>query len=214
MKKEVNMRFDSVSKKSAAVLLLLALAVHASFSQDITLDAVCAGLASHKVTTGNFTQEKKINDKRTLKSFGTFVLSASGIALNTQKPLKTSMAVTENSFIQVTADGTRSVMDASSNEVFRSVAGTVYAMFSGDKEELERNFTIDFSSQSDGWRMVLEPKDQTIASAIKSVTMGGTFKGKDCLLEYFILGDNTKYTFSGHAFKDSLSNEEKAYFSK
>ena len=88
------------------ICFLMAFSAATLFAQNATLDSVCESLTKNTVTTGNFTQEKKLPSvKRALKSYGTFVFCKDGIVWNTTRPVKSSLAVTSTKLVQFTPDG-------------------------------------------------------------------------------------------------------------
>ena len=167
------------------------------------------------MTTGNFTQEKKIaNAKRSLKSSGTFLFSSTLVIWDTEKPVASSLIVTNDKIIQKSPNGKTSVLSGSDNEAFKGVSQSVTALFSGDKSALERNFTINFSSTATTWKMVLTPKDKTVASAMKTITVSGTGNAKSSVFTNLSVeqldGGTINYAFTDHKYKEELSDAEKA----
>ncbi len=83
-----------------------------------------------KVTSGDFIQEKNAAKlKRALRSSGKFIFCDEGILWQTLKPFPSTMAVTKTSIIQTKPDGSKIVTDGSSNQVFTSVAETLFFNF-------------------------------------------------------------------------------------
>lgn len=184
----------------------------------ITFDTVCNGLTSHKVTVGDFTQTKKSSAvHRELKSSGHYIISGSGIVWETTKPFPSVLVVTETKIKQTLPDGTSSVIDGADNSVFASVAGTLSSLFSGDREKLEKNFTVCFLSSSDFWKMILYPKDANISSVMRSITLSGKSKSAvdtslDSVLIDGVSNDTILYTFKNQQYKEALNEDEKALF--
>ena len=187
-------------------------------AEGATVDSVLTSLTSRNVTTGNFIQEKySAKLKKPLKSSGSYVFCRDGIVWQTLKPFKSSMTITQTSLIQVKADGSKTVIDGSANEVFRSVANTVSSLFSGTRTELEAVFKIDSFTDDKGiWNMALTPKDATIASALKRVEIGGKLTGNEASLDSMTIAqsdtESTKYTLKDQNYKKELSDVEKALF--
>lgn len=206
--------------KFALSLAFLALnTITVSFAE-ITIDNVFSSLTENKVTTGDFVQEKSsAKIKRPLKSSGKFVFSEEGIVWQTTKPFPSTMVVTKDSIIQTGADGRRNVIDGSSNETFKSVASTISSLFSGNRSNLEKYFTIQkFDSDNSSWKMFLAPKDATIATSLKEIVLSGSEKASKASLDGMTIKqnetDSTKYTLSNQVYKQELSADEKAFFKK
>ena len=206
--------------KSALCLAFLTLnTITVSFAE-ITIDNVFSSLTENKVTTGDFVQEKSsAKIKRPLKSSGNFIFSEDGIVWKTTKPFPSTMAVTKDSISQTSADGKKGVIDASSNDTFKTVSSTLTSLFSGDRKELEKHFDIkSFKADSANWEMVLTPKDATVASALKQVTLSGAVKSSKTSLDGMVSEksdtEKTKFTFANQVYKQALSADEKALFQK
>ena len=200
----------------ASVLALTAFTFSAA-AKEVTVDDVCASLTKHAVTTGNFVQEKKsASIKRPLKSYGTYIFTKEGIVWNTTKPFKTTMVITPTSIVQTQADGTSSVIDSSTSQIFGTIAEMFSALFGGNRAALEKHFEIKTVNDASGWKLILTPKDATIASAMKQFTLAGTANGNTVQLESLLIEesgtDSILYTFSDQVYKETLTNEEKAYF--
>jgi hypothetical protein len=207
-------------KRSTFIIgILFAFSAVTAFAEKATIDSVCTSIASHKVTTGSFVQEKTNGkSKRVLKSNGTFILSQEGVGLSTVKPLRTFQGITQTSLIQTNPDGSRSVIDVSNNQMYKSIAQIIVSLFNGDKSELEKNFSIQFTADDSSWQMSLTPKDKTIASSVGTITLGGSsLTGKtsiDTLVIDNSSGGKVAYTFSEQKYKEVLSDAEKALFAK
>ncbi|MBO6176295.1 MAG: outer membrane lipoprotein carrier protein LolA [Treponema sp.] len=188
------------------------------FAQNAQLDKILTSITSHKITAGDFTQEKYASAlKKPLKSSGTFIFSQDKILWRTLKPMKTSTAVTPDYIIQTTASGKRSVIESSSSEIFGTVASAMTSIFSGDSSEIEKYFDITVSDGQE-WTITLAPKDMTISSALKEIVISGSYEGSAARLGTFTImqsdTDYTKYSLKNIKFKETLSNEDEAYFIK
>lgn len=204
-------------KKSICFICVFFSVLACVFCQQTTLEDVFSTLMTDKVTSGDFIQEKNAAKlKRPLRSSGKFIFCDEGILWQTLKPFPSTMAVTKTSIIQTKADGSKTVTDGSSNQVFTSVAETLSSIFSGDKSKLESFFNIkDFKADSKNWSILLTPKDSTIASALKLIELSGSVGKKSTLdtLKFFQSEtDSTFYTLLNQQYRQELSNEEKSFF--
>lgn len=206
--------------KKLISLMLVFSASFLLFAEAVSADSIFSGLMQSRVVKGDFTMEKSIqNIKRPLKSSGKFIFSPEGILWQTLRPFPSSTAVTKDSIIQTLPDGSKSVTDGSSNEIFKSVAGAVSSVFSGNKAVLEEYFSIsDFSSSTNVWNMALRPKDITIGSVIKRIEIGGSLGGQETDVSLntirIVQGENesTLYTLFNKKYMQELSDEDKASF--
>lgn len=225
---------------SSAVRPLPALPQGATGTQDATLDSVCRSLTEHPVTAGTFVMQRRIASlPRDLRSSGSFVICGEGIAWNTLRPVRTLLAVTGDKIIQRLPDGSTNVMDGAGNQTFKSIAATLSALFSGDRAALEDNFQVSFSPAGSIWTMTLLPRDRSVASVMTTIIMegtqgtpagtaatggnapgGGKSGGTQNPAEAFLTalsideagGGRITYRFSDQEHRDTLTADEKAYF--
>ncbi len=202
--------------KKILSLLISTLFICNVFSAD--LKSVCDGLSKTPITKGDFTQIKTINAKgRTLKSSGNFIISLEGIIWKTLKPFPSNLIVTENAMIQIAADGKKNVMSASDNQIFQNIAQTLSSVFAGNSAILEKNFDVDFKEVEAGkWIVVLTPKDTTIGSIMKTLTLEGSISSANVILSSLELAEASnnkiRYEFSNQIYPKELTTDEKAFF--
>jgi len=204
-------------KKSLVLGLLLTFAFSLA-AESLSLKSVCQGLSKHPNTTGDFTQIKTINaNGRQLKSYGRFIISPLGIMWKTQKPFPSSIVITEDKMVQTAADGKQSVMSASGNEMFKSIATSLSAVFKGDEKALQANFETALTQDADGnWKLTLKPKDSTIGSVIENMEMNGTASAELVVMNSIEISEGSsnkiKYEFTNQEYPKELTDDEKANF--
>ncbi len=212
-------RMNSLLKTGFCFIFLLFSASGFSGNTRVSFDTVCEGLTRHSVTIGDFVQVKKsASINRELRSSGKFIICDYGIVWDTQKPFHSSMVVTQTKIAQTLPDGSRTVIDGSGNSVFSGIAGTLSSVFSGDRKRLEQSFHVQFLSTTNSWKMILLPKNQEVASAISSITLGG--KGPcadssislDSILIDELNNDSILYTFKNQMYKEDLTDAEQTFF--
>lgn len=189
------------------------------YAQSHTLESVCKSLASKANTTGDFTQTKTIQTNgRKLKSSGKYIISNLGIYWKTEKPFPSSLILTENAMIQISANGTKSVMSGNDNQIFANISGTLSSVFSGNVDELKKNFECKFEEVNGVWKIFLSPKDSTIASVMNSLVLSGNYDSSSgaavlASLEMAETSDNTiTYEFTNQKYPKELSADEKQIF--
>ncbi len=217
--------------KAIGIAVVFSFLSFSAFSE-ISLDSVCESLSSHAIMKGDFVQEKTISSlNRTLKSFGTFIFSDEGIVWKTEKPFPSVMAVSLDKVVQTRADGTKTFMDASQNQIFLSISKSLSAMFSGNKNALLENFNVDFKNTKNGtenkneWTLFLTPKDESVSAILKSIQVSGKMNEQgenqtetktetqiDEILMTESSQDTIKYIFSNQTFPERLTQDEKNYF--
>jgi outer membrane lipoprotein-sorting protein len=209
------MKKNIASKKSVVLgLCLIFLFSFQLAAQSLTLESVCKSLASHPNTTGDFTQIKTLQTNgRKLTSTGKFIFSQQGILWQTEKPFPSSLILTKDAMVQIAANGKKSVMSGKDNQIFANISETLSSVFSGNVDALKKNFECELIQEADSsWKILLTPKDSTIASVMKSMVLAGT--GADLSsLEMAETSENTiRYEFKNQKYPEDLSADEKQIF--
>ena len=182
-----------------------------------TLEGVCASLASRPNTVGDFIQTKTIQTNgRKLKSTGKYIICPEGILWRTEKPIPSSLILTKDTMIQISANGNKTVMSGKDNQIFANISETLSSVFSGDVAALKKNFVCEFSSdQNDNWSVCLTPKDKTIASVMKTLVLSGT-NLKNAVMTNLVMTEASEnaitYEFINQKYPEELSADEKQNF--
>ena len=206
------------SKKSLVfnlcILFLICFQLGAQTKQSQTLESVCKSLAAHQNTTGDFTQIKTLQTNgRKLTSTGKFIFSKEGILWQTEKPFPSSLILTKEAMVQIAANGKKSVMSGKDNQIFANISETLSSVFSGNVDALKKNFECELVQEpNNSWKILLTPKDSTIASVMKSMVLAGA--GADLSsLEMSEMSENTiRYEFKNQKYPEELSADEKQIF--
>jgi len=204
----------------AVISFFMLINLFANNSKALTLEVVCESLASRPNTIGSFTQTKSLKaNGRKLKSSGSFIISAYGILWSTEKPFPSSLILTQDTMIQLSGNGKKSVMNSRDNQIFSNISNTLSSVFSGKVSELKKNFTCEFSEEPAGnWRIFLTPKDSTIASVMKKLVLSGQYDLETGAAELESLemaeasGNSILYEFSNQKYPEELSQDEKQNF--
>ena len=208
-------------KRTVFSFLMICLLAFSLSAEGLTLEGVCKSLASHPNTTGSFTQTKTLQTNgRKLTSTGKFIFCPLGIFWQTEKPFPSSLILTEDAMIQIAANGKKSVMSGKDNQIFANISATLSSVFSGNAEELKKNFTCKFEGNSKGaWKLYLTPKDSTIASVMKALLLSGSWDSGSTggavltTLEMTEMSENTiLYEFANQKYPKELSADEKQNF--
>ena len=207
-----------MKKTFAFVMLTLFCLVGLQAQSSLSLESVCASLAARPNTTGDFIQIKTINaNGRQLKSSGKFIISTIGIMWKTEKPFPSSLILTKDSMIQIAANGNKSVMDGKDNQIFANISDTLTSVFSGNSNQLKKNFECNFSGEEKGgWTLELKPKDSTIASVMESLILSGALEKDGAVLAKLEMaetsGNKIIYEFTNQKYPEELSADEKQNF--
>ena len=189
----------------------------AQTNKQVTLESVCEQLASRPNTKGDFTQTKTLQTNgRKLKSTGKYIICSEGILWKTEKPVPSSLILTKDTMVQISANGNKSVMSGKDNQIFSNISETLSSVFSGNVEALKKNFLCEFSDNgNNGWTLVLTPKDSTIAAVMKSLELSGLSKPETSMNRLVMSeasGNTITYEFINQIYPKELSTDEKQNF--
>ena len=158
----------------------------------------CKVLQAEKSLTGDFIQKRTIAASgKSLKSSGLFTVGPDKILWETKKPVKNTVTITKGKITQVDSRGRTNELDGQENQVFMMISRMISGLFSGNREEIEEYFDIDFSSREGeaDWTMILYPKDSTIARGIKSLTLCGNLEFLNSMKTTLTSADSISYEF-------------------
>ena len=165
-------------------------------------------LTESQLTVGNFKQMRTITKlNREFVSTGSFAIDrVSGILWDTQKPFPSVLWVGDNSIVQWDpARDTKKSMSAKDNPVFAEFSKTIQSVFSGQFDELERNFKLFFDVKGAAFDIGLIPKESAVARAIASITLSGqTELDKVTIVDGE--GNTVVYEFSQHRHYPDLQS--------
>lgn len=185
--------------------------------KNYSFNDICSSISNNKVTRGDFVLERyaaKIT--KPLVSHGTYTMSkGDGIIWFTEKPVKSSMAVTTTSLIQVKPSGKRFVLDQSGNKTFLEIAKITSAVFSGDSEIILESFDAEFKQDGDTWSATLLPKNSSMKQFVASINISGNC-GDAITISAFemkiVSGEKSAYKLSNIVYSDILKDNEQSFF--
>lgn len=213
-------------KKIAASLFTLIIAAGGLFAQQKQKDqfsTICKQLSKSKIIRGDFEQtQKNAKTGRTVNSSGKYTISAEdGMIWFTEVPVKSVMAVTKTYMIQE-INGRQRKMDGSKNPTFTHMADVISSLFTGKYEEINSNFEVKCVAKEEtnfGWEITLTPKDNTISSYIKEISVDCILlPSGDCQIMNMKMitftDDSTTYRLKNQVVTDNLNSDEAKYFEK
>ena len=122
-----------------------------------------------------FTQHKRIAAlKRPLVSKGTLVLSPKGICMATHSPFSSAVKITMDGIWQQTGERKARVQKSSDDFKIRHTAKILIALFTADKEALEKQFSLFYNQTEDGFQIGLRPRDRILAKIISNIVIDGS----------------------------------------
>lgn len=177
------------------------------------LDDSFGRLSEKPVVSGGFTQKKRIQRLgRDLVSKGEFIFSAKdGVYWKIVSPYPSTLVLTAKKLVQRSDSGEESVIDANDNVVFKRIASTMQAVFSGDLAALEGEFSVYFQGDPSSWRLGLVPKERTVRDIVASLVVEGGSSIESLRLAEGS-GDVVTYTFATVRAAGELTEGERGLF--
>lgn len=158
------------------------------FSFKIALFAVSMDELKSNIKTqnidGNFTQTKILSGfANPFKSYGNFALKENELIWHTFKPINAKVVINEKGIFEQRGEELISIGQNFDKKLFLSIVKL-------DKEELEKEFSLEIAGLKEGWRIELKPKNILLKNIFSHITISGDkFVEKIELFE--ISGDTT-----------------------
>ncbi len=154
----------------------------AVFSQPIALDqpgsfqTVSAQLQSIKVFRANFTQKKKIKVlRRPLRSSGSFLISSEkGLYWRAATPFENIFIITPKALFQKSENADPITIKAEERPVIYGFTRVFLSLFSGDTQQLDKEFELYFSGTPEAWTIGLVPKSKIMGKLIDRIVVCGS----------------------------------------
>lgn len=163
-------------KRPTLILFLIFFLFFAISAEELTFADICRHFSEYENTKGDFTQIKtSAITKKSLKSSGKFLLTKEGIIWETEKPAASTVVIGKTFMVLQDAKGKKTERNFSGSDLFTQISSAAVSLFAGNSSEIEKNFNVKFTSSGEKWEALFTPKDQTIASAVTSVNVKGTF---------------------------------------
>lgn len=182
--------------------------------QHQALDAVGDQLRETKVLRAAFKQEKKIKVlRRPLRSSGSFLIcSQNGLYWASETPFETVFIVTPRALYQKSENSDPITIQAEERPVVYGFTRVFLSLFSGDTQQLEREFDLFFSGTAEHWTIGLIPKNKIMRKLVDRILICGSDA-----IEFVDFretsGDQTRIHFSNIATTPTeLTQEELARF--
>jgi hypothetical protein len=145
-----------------------------SIDDDKDFKAVIERLSLKNDILREFTQEKKISGlKMPLRSSGLMYVGKTGICMSTTNPFQASMLLSPEGVVQKSGGGLVSSRNAKDSVEIRHFVRIMMALFTADKDILEREFNVFFEKASDNWTIGLTPKGTIMSRILKSIVIEG-----------------------------------------
>lgn len=200
---------------AAACLLAAALPTWAAEPVSPLVQQVRQRLADAPVLRGRFEQRKTLKGfKNPLVSRGDFLVAKDrGVVWHTREPFESSLVVTRERLLSRQADGrVDTKVEARDEPGLRAVNEMLFALMAADLQALAARFRIEGELQgSEGWRLVLTPREAALAQWLARVELEGERFVRSVKLTES-QGDASQIRFSEQTVAQALTREEAARF--
>lgn len=196
-----------------AVLALWPLAPRAD-EPEALLARIRTHLADAPVLRGEFEQRKTLKGfKHPLVSRGDYVVAkARGVVWRTQEPFASTLVLTRERLLARQPDGSvANRLDTAQEPGLRAVNEMLFALIAADLSALTPRFRIDGEERGTGWKVVLVPRDATLAQWIKRIELDGDRHVNEVRIAE-AGGDSSQIRFSRQQAGPALTREEEARF--
>ncbi len=141
-------------------------------------------LQQHQIYQVQFTQKKTIPFlKKPFVSSGFLVFHhKKGIFWNSTKPLSQSLVISPKGIFEVKGNIVEALTGGGSTKVF---SAQLFEFFSGDFASLQKNFALQLSENSQGYKVKLTPKGTSLQRFLKSISLELDSQGKLTQIQIF-----------------------------
>lgn len=145
-------------------------------SPDYRMDTVLNSIRQTKNISGLLTQQRSIpNLNKPAISSGRFLfVQGSGIYWEINSPIFEAYTFMPKKTLAWSQSGVQIKTSGVQNRAAKSIGKIVVSLFSGDKQQIEKNFTIKWHNYGDQWQAELKPKRAILAKSISSIWLSGT----------------------------------------
>jgi hypothetical protein len=171
-------------------------------------------VARPKVLCGRFEQSKQLAGlKKPLASNGRFcVLADKGVLWRTLQPFPNTLRLTRDEIVQFQGDRVTMRLDAKQEPTVRLINGLLFAVLTGDLNQLETRFELDAAVHNHSWSVALKAREPALAKVINRITLQGDAYVKNVAINE-ASGDRTSIIFSAIETGDAaLTVDEAALF--
>jgi len=196
-----------------AALALWPLVPHAD-EPEALLARIRSHLADAPVLRGEFEQRKTLKGfKHPLVSRGDYVVAkARGVVWRTQEPFASTLVLTRERLLARQPDGSvANRLDTAQEPGLRAVNEMLFALIAADLSALAPRFRIDGEEHGTGWKVVLVPRDATLAQWIKRIELDGDRQVNEVRITE-AGGDTSQIRFSRQQAGQTLTREEETRF--
>ena len=175
------------------------------------LEKIQAMVARPKVLCGRFDQQKQLAGlKKSLASNGRFcVVADKGVLWRTLQPFPNTLRLTRDEIVHFQGDRVTMRLDAKQEPTVRMINGLLFAVLTGDLNQLETRFELDATIHNNSWSVALKARDPALAKVIGNIALQGDAYVKNVAISE-ASGDRTSIVFSAIETGDAAMTVDEA----
>jgi hypothetical protein len=168
-------------------------------------------VARPKVLCGRFDQRKQLAGlKKPLVSNGRFcVVADKGVLWRTLQPFPNTLRLTRDEIVHFQGDRVTMRLDAKQEPTVRMINGLLFAVLTGDLDQLETRFELEATIHDNSWSVGLKARDPALAKVIGSIALQGDAYVKNVAISE-ASGDRTSIIFSAIETGDAAMTVDEA----
>lgn len=165
--------------------IVLALACNTGHAADWSLEKLLSGLSQVKSAQATFTEKKYISTLNApVESSGEMIYTAPDrLEKRTLKP-KPEMMLLDQDTLTLERGRKKYTLQLGDSPELAALIESVRGTLAGDREALEKNYTVTLQGTQSNWTLQLIPLDQKALQQVKQIRLRGT---NDDILEIDVL---------------------------
>lgn len=171
------------------VLASLAASAHAAFG----IDQLMTGLAEHKGGRAKFVEKRYLAVlDRPLTATGEMTYTAPDRLEKRTLTPKPETLLLDKDRLSIERDRRKLSINLASRPEALAFVDSIRSTLAGNREALERNYTLQLSGGSDSWVLTLAPREEKIAALLQRITISGS-RNRIRTIEYLLAdGDRSE----------------------
>jgi hypothetical protein len=137
------------------------------------------------------------------------VVADKGVLWRTLQPFPNTLRLTRDEIIHFQGDRITMRLDAKQEPTVRMINGLLFAVLTGDLNQLETRFDLDAAIHNNSWSVALKAREPALAKVIGSITLQGDAYVKNVAISE-ASGDRTTIIFSAVETGDAAMTADEA----
>lgn len=200
-----------INRLTTTALLLL---LFSPLLQAKSLQEIQALLASQSIVRGDFEQRRTMEMfSQPLTSSGHFIIhKESGLLWQQTAPFPVNLILTDEKLSQKIGNQPAQVMTEKENPMAFYFSHIFLSLFDGNAQQLDQQFTSEFSEKNNDWTLMLTPNKAPLNSVFSRISISGE-QYVDQIELTELRGDKTTILFSKQTEQpENLTPDESALF--